>query len=29
MTGRDGLTAHAIDPDRLLALLDRHGAKAP
>ena len=29
MTGRDGLTAHAIDPDRLLAVLDRHEARAP
>jgi D-aminopeptidase len=27
MTGRDGLTAHAIDPDRLLAVLDRHAAR--
>jgi D-aminopeptidase len=29
MTGRDGLTAHAIDPDRLLAVLDSHAARAP
>ena len=27
MTGRDGLTALAIDEDRLLAVLDRHGAR--
>jgi D-aminopeptidase len=27
MTGRDGLTAHALDPDRLLAVLDRHVAR--
>jgi len=27
LTGRAGLTAHAIDPDRLLAALDRHGAR--
>jgi len=27
LTGRAGLTAHAIDPDRLLASLDRHGAR--
>jgi len=29
MTGRDGITAHAIDPDRLLAVLDRHAARRP
>jgi D-aminopeptidase len=29
MIGRDGLTAHAIDPDRLLAVLDRHAARVP
>jgi D-aminopeptidase len=29
MTGRDGLTAHAIDHERLLAALDRHHARAP
>jgi D-aminopeptidase len=29
MTGRDGLTAHSIDPDRLLAALDRHAARTP
>jgi D-aminopeptidase len=29
MTGRDDLTAHAIDPDRLLAVLDRHAARVP
>jgi D-aminopeptidase len=28
MTGRDGLTALAIDPDRLLSVLDRHGARS-
>ena len=28
MTGRDGLTAHALDPERLLAVLDRHGGAA-
>ena len=27
MTGRDGLTALAVDPDRLLAVLDRHAAR--
>jgi D-aminopeptidase len=27
MTGRDGLTAHALDPERLLAALDRHSAR--
>jgi D-aminopeptidase len=27
MTGRDGLTAHAIDPERLLAVLDHHDAR--
>jgi D-aminopeptidase len=27
MTGRDGLTAHAIDPDRLLAVLDHHASR--
>jgi D-aminopeptidase len=26
MTGRDGMTAHALDPDRLLAALERHAA---
>jgi D-aminopeptidase len=29
MTGRDGLTAHAIDPEQLLEVLDRHRARAP
>jgi D-aminopeptidase len=29
MRGRDGLTAIAIDPDRLIAVLDRHAARAP
>ena len=29
MTGRDGVTAHAIDPDRLLAVLERHSARRP
>ena len=29
MSGRDGLTAHAIDPERLLEVLDRHDARAP
>ena len=29
MAGRDGLTAHAIDPARLLAVLDRHAARVP
>jgi D-aminopeptidase len=29
MTGRDGLTAHAIDPEQLLEVLDRHDARAP
>jgi D-aminopeptidase len=29
MIGRDGLTAHALDPERLLAVLDRHGARRP
>jgi D-aminopeptidase len=28
MTGRDGLTAHALDPDRLVAVLDRHVARS-
>jgi D-aminopeptidase len=27
MVGRDGLTAHAIDPGRLLDVLDRHAAR--
>jgi D-aminopeptidase len=27
MTGRDGLTAHALDPARLLEVLDRHAAR--
>jgi D-aminopeptidase len=27
MTGRDGLTAYALDPERLLEVLDRHGAR--
>jgi D-aminopeptidase len=27
MTGRDGLTAHAIDAERLVAVLDRHDAR--
>jgi D-aminopeptidase len=27
MTGRDGVTAHAIDHDRLVAILDRHAAR--
>jgi D-aminopeptidase len=25
MTGRDGITAHALDPDRLLAVLGQAG----
>ena len=29
MTGRDGVTAHAIDPDQLLAVLERHSARRP
>lgn len=27
MTGRDGVTAHALDGERLVALLDRHGRR--
>jgi len=27
MTGRDGVTAHAIDHERLVAILDRHAAR--
>ena len=27
MTGRDGLTAHALDPERLVAVLDRHSVR--
>ena len=27
MTGRDGLTAHALDPERLLAVLNRHSVR--
>jgi D-aminopeptidase len=27
MTGRDGLTAHALDPARLLEVLERHAAR--
>ena len=29
MTGRDGVTAHALDPERLLAVLERHSAMRP
>jgi D-aminopeptidase len=28
MTGRDDLTAHALDPDRLLGVLDRHAVRS-
>jgi D-aminopeptidase len=25
MTGRDGITAHALDPDRLISIMRAHG----
>jgi hypothetical protein len=25
MTGRDGITAHALDPDRLVTIMRAHG----
>jgi D-aminopeptidase len=29
MTGRDGITAYAIEPDRLVGVMARHGHRAP
>ena len=29
MEGRDRIVAHALDPDRLVAILDHHSAREP